>query len=573
MVAQRVEAVWLWAYVGSAQKWTYGRYAADGFTKDNLQVPTAAGSLLSSVFDYAGRPKSTHDLNLRWVGGSTPGWISWSSNRYNLHWKSENRAPAPWRLTPSPTEAGPGVLPGTPDEAALADAQAALAAYNALGVDGYLVAVKLVDEPDVLHVRAYIGNPPTGQEYASTDLLPAPVKALTAQVGASQSCAAVHLASGSGELLPEVGELIAKLEENPNLLLVGPPGTGKTVLLEKLTRFIEDPGGGVYFDPDKNLDAWSEVEAEREPGKTGTVVLHPSYSYDNLVVGLLPTPGPGGGVAVKAATGPMVNLAHYAAATGHHAVLVLDEFNRGNAAAILGDTLALLDRDKRGRAHIDLPYSELAISVPAEFAEGGDTSVAGRFTLPPNLWIVAAMNSSDRSVAPLDAALRRRFSIVEIPPDYEALATKLVGAADADLTVPWTDWEPGTVGSLAVKLLRRINGRIASISGRDFELGQSNFWHVTGDTPQEALRALCRAWDRQIVQTLRLAFQDDDDALAVILAAGPSSGAEVNNTSQAAWWKLPEDGLGQYARSRLHFNDLSAFADEDLLAEFLRLAG
>lgn len=573
MVAQRVEAVWLWAYVGSAQKWTYGRYAADGFTKDNLQVPTAAGTLLSSVFGYVGRPRTTHDLTLRWVGGSTPGWISWSSNRYNLHWKSENRAPDPWRLTLSPTEAGPGVLPGTPDGGTLEDAQAALAAFNALGLDGHLVAVKLVDETDVLHVRAYIGNPPTGQEYASTDLLPPPVKALTAQVGPNQSCAAVHLASGSGELLPEVAELIGKLEENPNLLLVGPPGTGKTVLLEKLTRFIEDPGGGVYFDPEKNLDAWSEVEAEREPGKASTVVLHPSYAYDNLVVGLLPMPGAGGGVAVKAVTGPLVNLAHYASATGHHAVLVLDEFNRGNAAAILGDTLALLDRDKRGRAHIDLSYADLGIAVPSDFAEGGDATVPGRFTLPPNLWIVAAMNSSDRSVAPLDAALRRRFSIVEIPPDYEALASKLGGSADGEVSEPWADWDAGTVGSLAVKLLRRINGRIASVSGRDFELGQSNFWHATGEGASDALQALARAWDRQITQTLRLAFQDDDDALAVILAAGSSSGAEAENSARAAWWKSPDEGLGQYARARLQFNELSTLDDEDLLAEFLRLAG
>src|SRR3546814_14299373 len=98
------------------------------------------------------------------------------------------------------------------------------------------------------------------------------------------------------------------------------------------------------------------------------------------------------------------------------------------------------------------------------------------------------MNSSDRSVAPLDAALRRRFSIVDIPPDYQSLADKLGGAIDAQFSAPWAEWEPGTIGSLAVKLLRRINGRIASISGRDFELGQSNFWHATGDTARSEER-------------------------------------------------------------------------------------
>lgn len=308
-------------------------------------------------------------------------------------------------------------------------------------------------------------------------------------------------------------------------------------------------------------------------------MLHPSYSYENLVLGLLPS-ARDGHIAVKVSTGPLVNLAHYASESRATGLLVLDEFNRGNAAAILGDSLALLDSDKRsdiasGRegAVVDLPYSDMDIQVPEEFAPNGNRNVSSRFSLPKSLWIVAAMNSSDRSVAPLDAAMRRRFAIVNVMPDYEALRSQ-IGATESELPVENTDWEVNDVLNLSVLLLKRLNKRIESIIGPDFMLGQSQFWHVAGHEVDNVLASLSRAMDEGVVPTLQMMFTDYDEALATILKADSSENASTSPVyNSLCYWSRPDEDLGAVGYPRLRFNLLSTMNSDNALHELKRLTG
>jgi 5-methylcytosine-specific restriction enzyme B len=72
--------------------------------------------------------------------------------------------------------------------------------------------------------------------------------------------------------------------------------------------------------------------------------------------------------------------------------------------SILGELLLLLEADKRGPAHaVALPYG----------------ATEERFYVPENVFVIATMNTADRSLAPLDFALRRRFAFLKMNPVFE----------------------------------------------------------------------------------------------------------------------------------------------------------
>lgn len=170
------------------------------------------------------------------------------------------------------------------------------------------------------------------------------------------------------------------LEDKRQVIFYGPPGTGKTFVARELAQFFAG-------DPERD----DEAESHR------LVQFHPSYAYEDFVEGYRPTAE--GTFALR--SGPLKRIAEAAASEPESIhVLVIDEINRGNVAKVFGELYFLLEyRDEA----IELQYSETP------------------FRLPGNLWIIGTMNTADRSIALIDAALRRRFHFVPFFPDQSPI--------------------------------------------------------------------------------------------------------------------------------------------------------
>ncbi|MFF4414905.1 AAA family ATPase [Streptosporangium sp. NPDC001559] len=218
-------------------------------------------------------------------------------------------------------------------------------------------------------------------------------------------------------------ECVELLRDRPQLIFYGPPGTGKTYIAHHLAQFL---AGG-------------------KPENVKLVQFHPAYSYEDFFEGFRPTQSPDGqGVAFKLLPGPLLQLVDAARQYPEEPhVLIIDEINRGNLAKIFGELYFLLEY--RDRA-VDLLYSS---------AEGSGQA----FTLPKNLIILGTMNTADRSIALVDAAMRRRFAFVELHPD-ETPTREVLGR--------WLERE-GLPPDAAL-LLGELN---TLIEDRDFKIGPS----------------------------------------------------------------------------------------------------
>ena len=180
----------------------------------------------------------------------------------------------------------------------------------------------------------------------------------------------------------QLGKIIQKI-------FYGAPGTGKSHRVKELVSGKED--------------------------RTETVTFHPEYNYNAFVGGYKPTMN---GKDIRYEFVPQAFSNIYVNAWNdldNDYFLVIEEINRGNCAEIFGDIFHLLDRTND--YHIT-PSKELKEYLTAQFTD--NTKIDGnKLILPPNLNILATMNTSDQSLFPMDSAFKRRWDWEYIPINYE----------------------------------------------------------------------------------------------------------------------------------------------------------
>ncbi|MFJ9089263.1 McrB family protein [Streptomyces sp. NPDC102384] len=262
-------------------------------------------------------------------------------------------------------------------------------------------------------------------------------------------------------------DCVELLRATPQLIFHGPPGTGKTYTALALARHLAGASSAT---------------------NVRLVQFHPAYAYEDFFEGIRPRLGnkQGGGtddgLGYDLVRGPLRKLADEAERRPAEAfVLVIDEINRGHLAKIFGELYFLLEY-RTERVHL---------------LYGSDD---GRgFRLPPNLYILGTMNTVDRSVAYMDAAMRRRFSFMELHPDTPPVDGVLGSWLRKQAEERGED--PAAYDDSYVRLLDEINRLLAdgSPGDRSFRVGPSYFMQ---DLAHAGDGALERLWRTQIIPLL-----------------------------------------------------------------------
>ena len=240
-------------------------------------------------------------------------------------------------------------------------------------------------------------------------------------------------------------DIVSLLEDKGQVILYGPPGTGKTYLAKRLAEALA---------PDS--------------GFRGLVQFHPSTSYEDFFEGYRPVPAADGGIGYELTWGPLARMAAHAEEHPVRHVMVIDEINRANLPRVLGELLFLLE------------YREEQVSTLYRSE--------GEFRLPEALWFIGTMNTADRSIALVDAALRRRFHFVPFFPGR---------GPTRGLLKRWLkrEGEPGWVDDLVAM----VNGELAEAVGEDLQLGFSHFMREGyGEEPSKGDKVLRRIWQYNI---------------------------------------------------------------------------
>ena len=264
-----------------------------------------------------------------------------------------------------------------------------------------------------------------------------------AELGESKSrrdVAIEEVAAGTYLPIERLEEWVAMLQgPKRQAIFHGPPGTGKTFVARQLAHHLAGADGHVEI-----------------------VQFHPSYSYEDFVEGLRPVLSGAGeddddrrdarAVGYTVRDGSFKKFCSDAQTAAGTCVFVIDEMNRAELGAVLGEMMMLLEY--RGLS-VTLPYSQ------------------ARFSVPENVVVLATMNTADRSLALVDFALRRRFHAIELLPDRDILEAHLVETGDDPL--------------LALQFFDEVQRRIANSS---FAPGHS-YW-MNGDATAEGLYRIWR---------------------------------------------------------------------------------
>lgn len=192
--------------------------------------------------------------------------------------------------------------------------------------------------------------------------------------------------------------VLSSTQHPSQIIYYGVPGSGKSHRIDEDTKNVPDE-------------------------QKMRVVFHPEYTNADFVGQIVPRVDDGVDYRFKA--GPFSRILKRAYQNiDKPFYLIIEEINRGNASAIFGDLFQLLDRDESGYSkysveNLDINsyirskdnlYNDKEVPSTVKVGDTEWTEITG-IRLPPNLSILATMNTSDQNVFALDNAFQRRWDM------------------------------------------------------------------------------------------------------------------------------------------------------------------
>ncbi len=185
------------------------------------------------------------------------------------------------------------------------------------------------------------------------------------------------------------------------------------------------PGTGKSYEVNNKLKARYEDENERD-FHSARVIFHPDYTYGDFVGSIRPIKPEGQTLTYDFVAGPFTELLKKSFLNPTEKFyLILEEINRGNAAAIFGDLFQLLDRDeKTGISSYRINNSDIAGFLRKD-NRLNSLFIKEKIWLPSNFNIICTMNTADQNVFVLDSAFKRRFAEEYTEIDFTKLTDDL----------------------------------------------------------------------------------------------------------------------------------------------------
>lgn len=187
------------------------------------------------------------------------------------------------------------------------------------------------------------------------------------------------------------------------LIFSGAPGTGKSFKLNEMAE--------KYF----NHNGQSTFER---------ITFHPNINYGNFVGVYKPFPSDNKETPIVYEYIPGILLKQLEKAYKNPEInylVLIEEINRANVAAVFGDTFQLLDRNEKGNSSYPIALSEDLIhyfinksDIPKDIKEN---LFNNGLYFPNNLYIWSSMNGADQGVMPIDTAFKRRWDFVKFDPN------------------------------------------------------------------------------------------------------------------------------------------------------------